>query len=165
MEIPLNIDWQQILLHVFNFIILTGGLYFLLYSPIKKFIDSREQYYKDLDSQANAKLETAEKLEQEAKAKIANTDNEIKENRTKAEAELDAYIERQKAEANAKAEKILSDARDRAQAEKRSVMESAEKEIIDITKAVAAKMLSSSTDEAYSQFLDIVERDERNDNS
>ena len=44
-------------------------------------------------------------------------------------------------------------------------MESAEKEIIDITKAVAAKMLSSSTDEAYSQFLDIVERDERNDNS
>ena len=152
MEIPLNIDWQQILLHVFNFIILTGGLYFLLYSPIKKFIDSREQYYKDLDSQANAKLETAEKLEQEAKAKIANTDNEIKENRTKAEAELDAYIERQKAEANAKAEK-------------RSVMESAEKEIIDITKAVAAKMLSSSTDEAYSQFLDIVERDERNDNS
>ena len=31
MNIPLNIDWQQILLHVLNFVILFGGLYFLLY--------------------------------------------------------------------------------------------------------------------------------------
>ena len=29
MNIPLNIDWQQILLHVLNFVILFGGLYFL----------------------------------------------------------------------------------------------------------------------------------------
>lgn len=31
MNIPLNIDWQQILLHLFNFAILAGGLYLLLY--------------------------------------------------------------------------------------------------------------------------------------
>ncbi len=31
MNIPLNIDWQQILLHLLNFVILAGGLYFLLY--------------------------------------------------------------------------------------------------------------------------------------
>ena len=30
MNIPLNIDWQQILLHFFNFSILVGGLYLLL---------------------------------------------------------------------------------------------------------------------------------------
>ena len=29
-NIPLNIDWQQILLHFFNFSILVGGLYLLL---------------------------------------------------------------------------------------------------------------------------------------
>ena len=29
MNIPLNIDWQQILLHFFNFSILVGGLYLL----------------------------------------------------------------------------------------------------------------------------------------
>ena len=33
MNIPLNIDWQQILLHLFNFVILAGGLYFILYKP------------------------------------------------------------------------------------------------------------------------------------
>lgn len=35
MNIPLNIDWQQILLHLFNFAILVGGLYLLLYNPVK----------------------------------------------------------------------------------------------------------------------------------
>lgn len=38
MGVPLNIDWQQILLHVFNLIILTGGLYFLLYQPVTAFM-------------------------------------------------------------------------------------------------------------------------------
>ena len=36
MGIPLNVDWQQILLHLFNFIILFGGLWLLLYKPVKK---------------------------------------------------------------------------------------------------------------------------------
>ena len=26
MGVPLNIDWQQILLHLFNFVLLAGGL-------------------------------------------------------------------------------------------------------------------------------------------
>lgn len=30
MGVPLNIDWQQILLHAFNLIILAGGLYVLV---------------------------------------------------------------------------------------------------------------------------------------
>ena len=30
MGVPLNIDWQQILLHAFNLVILAGGLYLLL---------------------------------------------------------------------------------------------------------------------------------------
>jgi hypothetical protein len=32
--VPLNIDWQQILLHLFNFTILFGILYILLYSTV-----------------------------------------------------------------------------------------------------------------------------------
>ena len=44
MNIPLNIDWQQILLHVLNFVILFGGLYFLLYKPVKNFMAKREAH-------------------------------------------------------------------------------------------------------------------------
>lgn len=41
MGVPLNIDWQQILLHLFNFLILAGGLYLLLYKPVKAFMEKR----------------------------------------------------------------------------------------------------------------------------
>ena len=40
---PLNIDWQQILLHLLNFVILAGGLYFLLYKPVKNFMLARKK--------------------------------------------------------------------------------------------------------------------------
>lgn len=52
MNIPLNIDWQQILLHLLNFVILAGGLYFLLYKPVKQFMAKREEHYRSVDAQA-----------------------------------------------------------------------------------------------------------------
>ena len=51
MNIPLNIDWQQILLHLFNFAILFAILYFLLYKPVKDFMAKREEYYKNMDAE------------------------------------------------------------------------------------------------------------------
>ena len=52
MNIPLNIDWQQILLHLLNFVILAGGLYLLLYKPVKAFMEKRQQYYQEQDAKA-----------------------------------------------------------------------------------------------------------------
>ena len=43
MQLPLNIDWQQILLHALNLVILVGGLYALLFKPVKKFMDQRAE--------------------------------------------------------------------------------------------------------------------------
>ena len=60
MNIPLNIDWQQILLHLLNFVILAGGLYLLLYKPVKAFMDKRTAYYRDQDAQAAKALADAE---------------------------------------------------------------------------------------------------------
>ena len=56
---PLNIDWQQILLHWMNLAILTGGLYFILYKPVKQFMSKREEYYRELDRRAEEKLSQA----------------------------------------------------------------------------------------------------------
>ena len=50
MNIPLNIDWQQIILHLLNFAILAGGLYFLLYHPVRKFMDQREEHYRQMEN-------------------------------------------------------------------------------------------------------------------
>lgn len=159
MQIPLNIDWQQILLHLFNFAILTGGLYFLLYSPIKKFIEKRDAHYRSIDSEANAKLASAKALEVQAKARFDRADGEIKESRVKAETELNAYTARQMREAKEKADKIIADARVAAEAEKRAILESADKEILAMTREATAKIVHESTDEAYRHFLEAAERD------
>ena len=66
MGVPLNIDWQQILLHMFNLIILTGGLYFLLYQPVTAFMKKRQEYYAGLEADAQAKLQEAEQKIREA---------------------------------------------------------------------------------------------------
>ena len=50
---PLNINLQQILLHALNFVILFGAMYFLLYKPVKSFMDSRKAHYEKMDEDAN----------------------------------------------------------------------------------------------------------------
>ena len=60
MNLPLNIDLQQIFLHMLNFVILAGGLYFILYSPVKKFMDQREAHYAEMDQAAADKLAEVE---------------------------------------------------------------------------------------------------------
>ena len=63
MNVPLNIDWHQILMHLFNFALLAGGLYLLLYQPVKRFMEKRAAHYKEMDDAANEKLEHAKALE------------------------------------------------------------------------------------------------------
>ena len=63
---PLNISPQQILLHWLNLVILVGGLYFILYKPVKKFISKREEYYKELEQQAGDKIAQAETQEDDS---------------------------------------------------------------------------------------------------
>ena len=70
MNVPLNIDWQQILLHLMNFAILAGGLYLLLYKPVKQFMAKREAYYQGLADQAADKLREAEALKGDCQAKL-----------------------------------------------------------------------------------------------
>ena len=79
MNVPLNIDWQQILLHLLNFVLLFAILYFLLYAPVKKFMEKRCEYYKNIDEDAKDKLHQAEELKNEYAEKLRLADNEIEE--------------------------------------------------------------------------------------
>ena len=49
MDMPLNIDFLQIFLHMLNFVILAGGLSFLLYKPVNKFLEQRKAYFAQLE--------------------------------------------------------------------------------------------------------------------
>ena len=78
---PLNINLQQILLHWMNLAILTGGLYFLLYKPVKDFMDKRAAHYQELEAQAADKLAQAE---EQARRIIAKAHAEAEQSKERA---------------------------------------------------------------------------------
>ena len=145
MNIPLNIDWQQILLHLLNFVILAGGLYLLLYKPVKTFMEKRQQYYQEQDAKAAKTLADAEKTAAEVRQQLKNAD---------------AAMQRQLSDARAQAEQILADAHAAAQREHDKLLSDAQKELKDLAVTATEKLVLQSDGDAFDQFLDAAERGE-----
>ena len=144
---PLNINLQQILLHALNFVILFGALYFLLYKPVRDFMDSRKAHYEKMDADAKAALAQAEKTKEDFAAQLKGADEEIA---------------RRQREANDALQHAVEKAHDAAASEHERVMEQARGEIAELMSAAAEKLVLSSTSDAYDKFLDTAEERKNN---
>lgn len=153
MNIPLNIDWQQILLHLFNFAILAGGLYLLLFKPVKDFMEKRTAYYKQLDEEAKEKLNKANELNASYQEQLANADDEISQKKAKAALESERAAEEQLKNTKKQADKMISDAQKSAKAEREKILAAAQQEIAELAAAAAEKLVQESLDSAYDEFL------------
>lgn len=158
MSIPLNIDWQQILLHLFNFAILSGGLYLLLYRPVKQFMDQRQAYYQNLHEEAEQVKEQADQMKADYQAKMAQVDDDMAQRRADMEKELNALRAQQVAAAKQEAEEILSKAQESARREKAEMISKASKELMDMAVTAAEKIVLGSDGDPYEQFLSLAER-------
>ena len=152
---PLNIDWQQILLHWMNLVILVGGLYFILFKPVKQFMEKREAYYREKDQQAADKLEEAERIKAEYQAKLDAADEEIRLSRAKAQQAVQQSAEEQLARVQAQAQQILTHARAEAEHDKEEILRSSQRELRRLA-AAATKKLALGQD-PFDQFLDLAE--------
>ena len=159
MNIPLNIDWQQILLHLLNFVILAGGLYLLLYKPVKEFMEKRQAYYREKDVQAEKKLADAEKAAEELRQQLKNVDAAAAEKIAVAQKTADASIQQQLSDARAQAEQIIANAQAAAQREHDKLLADAQNELKDLA-VTAAKKIVLQSDDAFDRFLDETERGE-----
>ena len=92
--IPLNIDWRQILLHLLNLVILFLILYFLLYNPVKKFMEKRKKYYEEQDERSKATLAAAEKKKETYDELLSKVDEETAEKKRLIIADARAESER-----------------------------------------------------------------------
>ena len=153
MNIPLNIDWQQILLHLLNFVILAGGLYLLLYKPVKTFVEKRQLYYQEQDADA-------EKTAAEVRQQLKNADADAAAKLAAAQKSADAAMQRQLSDARAQAEQILADAHAAAQREHDKLLSDAQKELKDLAVTATEKLVLQSDGDAFDQFLDAAERGE-----
>ena len=154
---PLNIDWQQILLHWLNLAILTGGLYFLLYKPVKEFMTKREAHYRSLDEAAAAKLAEAERIKAECQDKLDKADEEIRQERAKAQ----QSTEDQLAQARAQARQIVTHAQTEAEHSRERILRESQRELRKLA-AQATKKLAFHAD-PFDQFLDLAEEEEEHE--
>ena len=152
---PLNIDWQQILLHWMNLAILTGGLYFLLYKPVKQFMEKREAYYQERDEEAAGKLAEAERIKAEYQAKLDAADEEIRQSRAKAQQAVQQSAEEQLSRVQAQAQQILTHARAEAEHDREEILRSSQRELRKLA-SEATKRLALERD-PFDQFLDLAE--------
>jgi F-type H+-transporting ATPase subunit b len=158
---PLNIDLQQILLHWMNLAILVGGLYFILFKPVKQFMEKREAHYRERDRQAEEKLADAERIMGEYQAKLDGADEEIRQSRAKAQQAVQQAAEEQLTQVQTQAQQILTHARAEAEHDREEILRSSQRELRRLA-AEATKRLALQSD-PFDQFLDLAEEGGNNE--
>ncbi len=154
---PLNIDWQQILLHWMNLAILTGGLYFLLFEPVKQFMRKRADHYQELDKLAEDKLAQAEQLKAGCQAKLDRADEEIHQERVKAQQAAQQAAQEQLTQAEEQARHIVAKAKAEAEQTKERAIRESQKEMRELAAKAAKKLAAKPGEDFFDQFLDLTE--------
>ncbi len=141
---PLNIDVLQILLHILNFLILAGGLTFLLFKPINKFLDERKLFFENAKREAEEATAKNTELQEEYKVKLKQAEEEIREMRIKAEKEAADMSKVALAAAKEKAQAIVLAAEKEAEDRKEHILDSAQTEIGELVVTATQKLLSDT---------------------
>lgn len=160
---PLNIDIQQILLHALNFVILFAALWFLLYKPIKNFIDKRESEYKKAADEAARKLKEADDALAGLDSALAEKEEAAKRERSEILAEAQKQYSEKIAEAEKEAERIVGDAKAEAEAIREKAIKASKDDISELAVESVGKAVMSSAGEAFEAFLAAVEKEEKHE--
>lgn len=156
---PLGIDFVQILLHLFNVIILFGGLYYILFGPVKKFMDQREEHYRQLDEEKTQALADAQKMKEDYDKQLQASADQILVEKQKATREIQELRQQKVTEAQEEARRIIKKAEGEGNRRKEEIVAGAREEISNLIADAADKLLlDGDTDDFYDAFLDEVER-------
>ncbi len=140
----LGLEWQSVLLHLFNLVVLTVGLYFLLFKPVKRMIRERKEKVAKIEKE-NAELSEEVRRMKESGEKVLS----------EARQEAASIREAAKKEADRKADEIVGQAREQARGmleqterslgeERRKLQKDIEREIADVSVLVAEKVIEKS---------------------
>lgn len=159
---PLNIDFLQILLHMLNFVVLAGGLTFLLFKPVNRFLDARSTQFAEAEKKNRETAEENEKLRASYEEKLRSADAEIAERKKSAEKESADVSAQYIKEAREKAARLIRTAENEAEERKAHILQSAQAEIGELVVSATEKLLSSTVtperDSAlYDEFIRLAE--------
>lgn len=138
----LGFDWQSIIAHLIALIILTVGLYLLLFKPVKRMVKERQEKVKKIEQENSDLNEEVKKMKSSTEVVLSEAKKQaavIHENAVKV--------------ANQKADEIVADARREAKAlierteremeeERGKLQADIEKQITDVSVEVAEALLA-----------------------
>ena len=160
---PLGIDFVQILLHLFNAVILFAGLYILLYAPVVNFMEKRADQIRDLTEGAVNAEQAAKKKVEEYDEKLKEAAAELAESKREAAAEIEELKKEQIAAAKEEARQILADARAQAEREKKAIIGGAKQDISEMIEQAAKKLMQGEdVADPYEEFIKEAERTKAN---
>ena len=148
----LRIDFNLIFT-VINILVLFGGLWFVLFKPVRKILDERQaeadrEY--DEAKQKQAEADAAKKTYDESIAGIDDERKEIlSETRKKADAEYQRIVET----ASEQAKDITDRAAVEAENQKKKILKSAEEEIADMVVTAAGKVAGTASGADFDRSL------------
>ncbi len=149
----LGINGGFLLAQTFNFLLMGGLLYALLFKPMGNMLDARaEKIKKGLDDAAqaaNARRNAEADIEQIKAEARAESQKVISEARTRAE-ELEKSL---RTEAEEEAQKIRENARTAAEQERNQQLDSLRSQVAAIAIAVSNRLIGESLDEGKQQEL------------
>ena len=154
-----GLNLTEILLHVLNLFILLLGINLLLYKPIKKIIDNRNQKHQEAIIEHDKLVKDTEDLKQEYATLKKDTEKEIDTMRK--DAIKDAEQVRNNIINNAVQEssKIIEKANESAKQESKKLKEELSKSVPDLAINIASKVIkrelkNSDNDEIISSIID-----------
>lgn len=161
---PLNIDFQQILLHLLNFVILFAILYFFLYGPVKKFMDGRTEQYREMNDKARKDADDAAKAKNEYETRLAAARKEIDNEKKAARRSIAEQTEKSIDAAKQEAARIIDAANKKAETDRERIIEQAGEDIAGMVADATEKLvLKSSASDSYDSFLEAALGGERNE--
>lgn len=143
-DLPLGLNFTVLAAHIVNIVVLFLALRFLLYKPVRKFLDEREQRY-------SQRIEDMDLREGEIAADRTKYDQLLKE----AHSEADQIITTSRAHAHERAEEIVEEARQQS----KQMMERTRREIADERKNARIAMREEVADLAVNIAGRVLERE------
>lgn len=139
--LPFGIDWMKILLHLLNFALLAVGLFFLLYKPVKKFMDKRKEEIESEIKKGEDLQKEATELKATYEAKLTEAEEESE--RIKSEAFDSANNESARIirEANADAKAIREEADKELEELRRDTIAQAKDELAEVALRIADEVI------------------------
>lgn len=163
-SLPLGLDGVKILLHLFNFAILMAGLTYLLYKPVLKFINNRQNTIKKQLEDNEKNKQEADRALTEYQTKLKSADDEITSLKAEALKQTAAQKEEILSMADKKAQEIVKKAEIETVNERKIAIDKVKNDVVEIAVNIAGGILEREvSEEENAKIIDSCIKEWRDD--